>query len=353
MRSKKTAEVLKKYLPILLQQVEPWMSSKDIYKGDVWMREVGENLNSHQIGIICVTPENVTSPWILFEAGAISKQLKSSKVFPLLLGMNPSDVYGPLSQFQSTVIEKNDFKKLIQSINSLTRGGGVSKDVLDVTFDIFWPRMEEDLINISEVKIEGTALNIANVTSVFRKYGLPEPAIGNHIYFSSGFESHNLYSIAYEVAQKRIWIWGRKNRKVFDKEHKNFFSRLRDLIALNFDFRVLFLDPNSDATLISRSHKDADFSTQLESSIVNACQTCTMSGVEFSDISRCYNSLRNTGMVIVDDAILYSPIQYDKNGYVEPLTKSPFNIVGSESNLGIDLEQSFLNCWQNSSKLVT
>lgn len=349
-RSKKTAEILKKYLPMFLHQVEPWMSSKDIYKGDRWAKEIGEKLHLHQLGIICLTPENRTAPWILFEAGAISKQLEKSKVFPLLLGMSPGDLDGPISQFQSTVLDKDDFKKLIQSINGLLSNGGVSQDVLDATFSSFWPKMAKELKKISEEKIEGTALNITNVTAAFGRYGLPEPIIGNHVYFSSGFESHNVYSTAYDLATTRIWIWGRKNRKVFDKEHKEFFKALESRIKAGFDFRVLFLDPNSKPEIISKAHQDDDFPLQLEKGIKGAQTICSNCGIDFQEISRKYSGLRNTGMVIVDDAVLYSPIQYDKDGCVEPLTKAPFSIVGTGSRLGSDLERSFLSCWKTSAK---
>ncbi len=350
-RSKKTAEILKKYLPRFLHQIEPWMSSKDIYKGDRWAIEIGDNLDSHQIGIICITPENRTAPWILFEAGAISKQLEKSKVFPLLLGMTPEELDGPLGQFQSTVLDEDDFKKLIEAINSLLGEGTLNKDVLDATFSSFWPKMAIDLEKVTEEKIRGTAINIHNVTSVFGKYGFSEPKFGNHVYFSSGFESHHVYSSAYELAQKRIWIWGRKNRKAFDKEHKIFFENLPMKMRDEFDFRVLFLDPNSNPAILSKAHKDDDFIEQLESSIINAKKTSSQNGIDFDKISRAYSGLRNTGIVIVDDAILYSPIQYAKDGCVEPLTKAPFSIVGSESELGKDLEKIFLSCWEVSEPL--
>ncbi|PCK07242.1 MAG: hypothetical protein COA42_15320 [Alteromonadaceae bacterium] len=127
--------------------------------------------------------------------------------------------------------------------------------------------MAKELKKISEVKIDGSVLNIANVTAAFGKYGLPEPKIGNHVYLSSGFESHNVYSSAYDLATTRIWMWGRKNRKVFDKEHKDFFDDLASRRQSGFDFRVLFLDPESSPEIISKAHKDEDFSSQLEKGI--------------------------------------------------------------------------------------
>ena len=59
-------------------------------------------------GIICVTEVNQENPWLNFEAGALAKTLNQSRVCPYLIGMRPSDLKGPLSQFQSIHADKND-----------------------------------------------------------------------------------------------------------------------------------------------------------------------------------------------------------------------------------------------------
>ncbi|GJM05333.1 MAG: hypothetical protein DHS20C09_13240 [marine bacterium B5-7] len=327
------------------------MSSKDILKGQRWATEIGDKLHTYQIGIVCVTPENQTAPWLLFESGALSKQLDKSRVYPLLLGLQPGEIDGPLGQFQSTVLDKEDFQRLLVSLNSLIGENRIPDNVLYQTFDSFWPKFADELETISEIKIIGTALNISSVTSVFGKYGFPEPKIGNLVYFSSGFESHHLYSSAFELAEKRIWIWGRKNRKVFDKEHKLFFEELLEKQKKGFDLKILFLDPSSNPKLLSKAHKDEDFENQLRNSINRARNLCNSQSIDFSSIAKVYEGLRNTCMVIVDDAILYSPVQYGKDGCVLPLTKSPFNIVGAESELGHDLEKSFLSCWGSANEI--
>ena len=55
-------------------------------------------LAAAKAGIICVTPSNLEAPWILFEAGALSKTLENTFVCPLLIGLEPADVSGPLAQ---------------------------------------------------------------------------------------------------------------------------------------------------------------------------------------------------------------------------------------------------------------
>ena len=78
-RSKQVAEVLNDWIQCVIQAVDPWMSSKDIDRGALWFSEITDQLANTSIGIICLTKENKTKPWILFEAGALAKGLSSSR----------------------------------------------------------------------------------------------------------------------------------------------------------------------------------------------------------------------------------------------------------------------------------
>ncbi len=83
-RSNALAVALKGWLPLILQYVKPWVSEKDISAGDRWARAIAGELETSNFGILCVTPENLRSEWILFEAGALSKSMLDAKVIPLL-----------------------------------------------------------------------------------------------------------------------------------------------------------------------------------------------------------------------------------------------------------------------------
>ena len=74
-RSKHVALGLRDWLPAILQTAKPWMSESDIDKGARGVEEIGKALSDIEIGIVCLTPENLDSRWILFEAGALSKTL--------------------------------------------------------------------------------------------------------------------------------------------------------------------------------------------------------------------------------------------------------------------------------------
>ena len=80
--SRQVAELLRDWLPKVIQVLEPWMSEQDIGKGARWSAEVAHNLQEARVGILCITPENLQSTWIHFEAGALSKVVGESLVCP-------------------------------------------------------------------------------------------------------------------------------------------------------------------------------------------------------------------------------------------------------------------------------
>jgi hypothetical protein len=144
--SKTVALVLRDWLPSVIQAIEPYVSSEDIEKGTRWGQDLGEALGSLGVGILCLTPENVTAPWINFEAGALSKSLDNSRVMPFLLGMNKSQVPWPLAQFQLTSYEKDDVKRMLLSINGTCDSPPcVSEVILNRSFERWWPDLKESL----------------------------------------------------------------------------------------------------------------------------------------------------------------------------------------------------------------
>jgi hypothetical protein len=75
LRSRWIAETLRDWLPMIVQAANPWMSASDIDKGSRGLPEVSKALDGMKVGIVCLTPENLTAPWILYESGALSKSI--------------------------------------------------------------------------------------------------------------------------------------------------------------------------------------------------------------------------------------------------------------------------------------
>ncbi len=143
--SEQVACVLRDWLPAVIPPVQPWVSSEDIEKGARWFAQLSNELDSTSFGILCVVPGNLDSLWLTFEAGALSRSIGASRVSPLLFGVFPSDLRGPISQFQATRYEENDLRRLVLSINKSCGDQGLSQDRLDHAFRICWPGLRERL----------------------------------------------------------------------------------------------------------------------------------------------------------------------------------------------------------------
>ena len=114
--SKLVAKELSDWLPSIMQSVEVFYSPEDIQKGENWDSRLTKELEECKYGIVCLTKENVSAPWVHFEAGALSKSL-DSHTSALMLDVVTSDIQGPLSRFQATRFEKDDFYQLVCGIN--------------------------------------------------------------------------------------------------------------------------------------------------------------------------------------------------------------------------------------------
>lgn len=142
-RSGAAAKALRDWLPKIINAVKPWLSSADIDKGARWSTDVASRLEIAKAGIICLTPSNLHSDWILFEAGALSKTLKNTFVCPLLIGLEPTDVKGPLAQFQATRAIKEELLPLLKTLNGALGDGALPDSHIDEAFDVWWPKLHD------------------------------------------------------------------------------------------------------------------------------------------------------------------------------------------------------------------
>lgn len=153
-RSQALAAALRDWLPNVIQAIKPWMSDVDIDKGSRWSMDIAFQLNESKVGIICLTPENLEAPWILFEAGALSKTLEKPNVCPYLFQVEPADVKGPLVQFQATKAKKDDTRKLMSTINQALKDTALSERQLDEAFEVWWPKLEDHLKKIPDIQMK-------------------------------------------------------------------------------------------------------------------------------------------------------------------------------------------------------
>jgi hypothetical protein len=146
-RSEALAKALREWLPLVLHFVEPWLSQSDIQAGERWSVEIAKELGNCNFGVICITRENLSAPWILFEAGALAKSMQDGRVIPLLLDLDFKEISGPLAQFQAKKADSVGIKELVVSLNKAS-STTVPEAQLDKLFPALWGDLEKSIISI-------------------------------------------------------------------------------------------------------------------------------------------------------------------------------------------------------------
>lgn len=141
------------------------MSDKDIEFGQKWQGEIEKQLNECKFGIICVTPENQTKPWLNFEAGALSKTIGSDTyVCPYLYDMGESQFVGPLTQFQSRNVDREGTKRLVCTLNERLNEP-IQSEKIEEIFEQWWPKFGELISKCPKIKepsIARTEIDLIN-----------------------------------------------------------------------------------------------------------------------------------------------------------------------------------------------
>jgi len=115
--SHKIAKTFAEFLDMIIgRQIEVFISD-DIDMGTRWRTELDKKLSQCTSGILIVTKDNFNSPWLNFEAGAISKCVSENKIFPVLFNVEPSMLPSTFNNFQATRYKKTEVEKLFSIFN--------------------------------------------------------------------------------------------------------------------------------------------------------------------------------------------------------------------------------------------
>lgn len=149
-KSQAVAEEFNQWLQCVLQSVQPWISTTSIESGSLWFDEISNSLSESGTGIVFVTQENKNSPWILFEAGALAKGLKLSRVCTFLTDLTPQDINNPLMHFNHTFPNEESVYKLVLTLNSRLETNQLKPEVLKKVFEKYWPDLAKSLERIQK-----------------------------------------------------------------------------------------------------------------------------------------------------------------------------------------------------------
>jgi hypothetical protein len=125
------------------------MSDRDIGAGQTWDVEIEAALKRARFGVVCLTPSNVASTYLHYEAGAIANQVASvNRVCPLLLGFNhPSQLGQPLGRFQAKLATRGGVWDLVAAINRAVERP-LDETVLRGAFEGQWDKLAADIDRI-------------------------------------------------------------------------------------------------------------------------------------------------------------------------------------------------------------
>lgn len=184
-KSLAAAQLFSEWLPCIIQKAQPWISSKDIDRGSIWFGEIYSQLAECNQGVLFVTKENQIKPWLLFEAGALSKGISENRVCTFLVDLNVRDIESssPLSHLNHTSTTKDQIFELTKTINKRLQSEAISEAVLQKTFEAMWEDFSEKLEAIKSLPDETSTPNrtdndvlndiLENVLNINRKVSRP------------------------------------------------------------------------------------------------------------------------------------------------------------------------------------
>lgn len=140
--TKDPALKLKQQLESIFSGLEIFIST-EIQKGTKWEDEIYAGLKAAEFVISCIDEKNQDSKWLNFEAGAIAGAGKH--VFVVLYGLKKRNFDGPLSSFQITEFQKDDYLNLLKSIRDKMESP-ISDDLLQHAHDGAWSQLDRSLV---------------------------------------------------------------------------------------------------------------------------------------------------------------------------------------------------------------
>jgi hypothetical protein len=123
------------------------VSSEDIEPGARWNHVLSAELESSSFGIVCLVPENLNSPWVHFEAGAIAKSVADGRLIPIVHGVALNDIPGPLRQFQAVQCDEAGIGRLVRILNERTENPAAESTV-EAAFRSSWPEFWRDIESV-------------------------------------------------------------------------------------------------------------------------------------------------------------------------------------------------------------
>lgn len=333
-----------------------WISTKGIENGEFISSSIKEGLNKCDNAILFLTIDNINNPWINFEAGAIAYKSSNAHIWPFAfnLDLNGDFSYSPFASRQATKFNKEDILKLLNAIYKVEKDCiSISKEKVDENMSLHIDKYILDVTNIiSSMTISDLKENLYDIRPLICDALSTKCVEGKVHLYEKGFETHDFYDFILKNAKKRLWIFGRKNKKLFDSSHRNELENLFSKVKHNnLDLKVLFFDKGADQKVLDMQQKKSHFLGALETSINDAFDAFEENDLDFNDYCRFYSVIRNEAIIVMDNFVLYTHVLYSSDGKPKHLTGSSFFVLRIDNEIAEYYLNIFMDTYNSASIL--
>lgn len=347
-KSKEYAVEVKHLLESLDPHLNVFMSEEDIAAGEKFQDKIIQKIIECDKLLLCFTHENRKSPWLLYEAGYASGLGKI--VIPFLFDNDSnwhSWIDNPMNIAREININNSDFAAIFIKCFSL-HNNEYTRNALNNFVE------KIDLIKGKYRQVDQECEDFVELLVSNEAFRVESPIYRNKTaYFLTGFETIDLWKLiinSFLYTGKYLWIYGRKNMKLFTGGFKEFFQYLEEKSVnddmCGIDFRCLFLNPESEE--VKYAHFQQDFFRQELESTIKRAKYMIGDNQTLQKCFRMYSNRREEVIIRLDNCIIYSKIHFDINGHPQSMTDTKFEVFSASSSKGMDCIKKYCNVWESS-----
>ncbi len=164
----------------------------------------------------------------------------------------------------------------------------------------------------------------------------------NEVLFDEGYETYEFYNAILSAVKERLYIFGRKNRKLFTRNN----TKLKELLENKLDFKCLFLSDKASSSILKIAQDNDNFEEDLNKVIGSVKERYT----DYLTCFRKYDFQQLKRIIILDDVVIYAPVEFEM-GNVKHFTKSKFVIYSIDNTKAIELIHEFNKIWDISKEI--
>lgn len=344
-KSRDCAIEIKNLIKSIDSHSDVFMSEEDISAGEKVQEIIFNKIAECDKLILCFTQENHKSPWLLYEAGYANGLNKV--VIPFLFDSDPnwhSWIDNPMNVVREINIKDSHFEATFIKCFNLHDSSYIRTMLVDFALKIENIKEKYRQVHVHCEDFVDTLLsnNAFKVESpIYRDKAA---------YFLTGFETFDLWKSivdSFLYSGKYLWIYGRKNMKLFGGNFKVLFEYLEEK-SLNetmsgIDFRCMFLSPEADE--VKYAHKQQDiFLQELDATIKRAKYQVGDNPI-LQKCFRLYSNRREEIIIRLDNCIIYAKPHFDKNGQPQIMTDTKFEVFSASSQRGQICIEKYCAIW--------